>query len=708
MHFDPRFQTIRDAALEYAERGWHVFPVPPGAKKSHKSAEHSDGRKWGATIDPAEIKNDWQTWPGANVGIVTGPKSGFFVIEADTLQGHDVDGIANLDALIEKNGPLPATIEALSPSGSWHIYFAWPEGVNVRNTQGEIAPGIDVRGDGGMVVAAPSVKPGAEKPYMWKNPPGLFDLAPCPDWLLKLAVKPKTSQESSGRSKYDVGSAWAQKAFAEELASILAAPQGRRNEMLNTVAFNLGQIVGAGLLDLDHVRARLIGAALSIGLGQDEAEATVASGLDAGMKNPRGPKNETKSRDRASRGERSNAPQIDSMVEDARGRVVWCAENAGQILEVDPAWAGVLAYDDFSGLTVLRKPIPGSKAPKATFRARPITDADLTAALRWFNSHGFPDATRTTLGDAVDAAARAEAFNPVADYLTTLRWDGRPRVGHWLSLYCGAAESPLIGRQGQAWLVSAVARALEPGCKADHALVLEGGQGVGKSSALAALAGPDWFYDGLHDLHSKDASAGLRGKWIIELPELSAMRRTDVEGVKSFLTRTVERFRPAYGRCEVIEQRRCVFAGTTNRTDWLADDTGGRRFWPVAVGRIDLAALTRDRDQLWAEATRLYLKGAAWWLDRMDEAEAATVVATRSADDPWTADVLKAVELMDEASTRDVFERMDIEIDRRTKADAMRISGILTRAGWTASGKFWSGPNRGSARFVPPATRERK
>jgi putative DNA primase/helicase len=121
-------------------------------KKSHKKAEYSGGREWGATTDLDEIRRDWQQWPQANVGIVTGPKSGFFVVEADTPQGHDVDGIKNLRALIDKHGPLPHTIEATSPSGSWHIYFKWPVGVPVDSSVGRVAPGVDVRADGGMVL----------------------------------------------------------------------------------------------------------------------------------------------------------------------------------------------------------------------------------------------------------------------------------------------------------------------------------------------------------------------------------------------------------------------------------------------------------------------------------------------------------------------------------------------------------------------------
>jgi len=183
---------------------------------------------------------------------------------------------------------------------------------------------------------------------------------------------------------------------------------------------------------------------------------------------------------------------------------------------------------------------------------------------------------------------------------------------------------------------------------------------------------------------------------------MSAMRRSDTEAVKAFLSRTEERYRPAYGRAEVVEPRRCVFAGTTNRSDYLTDDTGGRRFWPVVVGTVQLDALTRDREQIWAEAVTLYRAGEHWWLDRADEGAAAAVVATRAADDPWAADVLRVVDGLSEVSTRDVFRRLDIALERRGKAEAMRITGILTRAGWTREGSFTGGENRNLSRYVEP------
>lgn len=385
------------------------------------------------------------------------------------------------------------------------------------------------------------------------------------------------------------------------------------------------------------------------------------------------------------------------------GKPVWCPENACLILEYHPAWAGALAHDEFNALDMLLAPVPGSTVPKGSFRPRPLAATDVTAALRWLNRNGFPDATRNVVEDAMKAVAAQSIISPVRHYLEGLTWDGKARIGTWLQAYCQAAQSDLVGKFGRAWLIAAVARALKPGCKADNALVLEGPQGAGKSSALKALAGEEWFFDGLRDLHGKDASAGLRGKWIIELPELSAMRRSDAEAVKAFLSRTEERYRPAYGKFEVVEPRRCVFAGTTNRSDYLADDTGGRRFWPVTVGKVDIAALKRDRNQIWAEAVAAYCAGEPWWLDADGEAEAAAIVAERQAEDAWSGKVLSAVAGLREVSTAQVFELLSVPFERQGRAESMRIGGILTRAGWEKSGKFKGGPYKDTTRYTPAA-----
>ena len=169
-------------ALGYVEcRGWMIFPVPPGTKRSYKSARFSGGRPWGMSGDPMEIERDFRRWPDAGVGIPTGEVNRIFVLEVDTVEGHGVDGLAALRTLEAKHAPLPETLMARSPSGSIHRYFNWP-GAKIKNSDGKLAPGVDVKGDGGMVVAPPTrTQKGV---YRWLND---LPIADAPDWLLRLA-----------------------------------------------------------------------------------------------------------------------------------------------------------------------------------------------------------------------------------------------------------------------------------------------------------------------------------------------------------------------------------------------------------------------------------------------------------------------------------------------------------------------------------------
>jgi hypothetical protein len=187
------------AALEYAAKGFEVFPAPEGKKKSHKSEQYS-GVKWGKTTDREEIRRDFRKWPDANVAIVTGVTSGIFVVEADTSEGHGVDGLASIKMLEAEHGPFPDTHMVISPSGSIHRYYRHPGGgVKIWNSTSELAPGVDVRGDGGMVIAPPSIKPGVGE-YRWLND---LPIAEAPAWLIGVVSKQKEVKKSSSRAHAD-------------------------------------------------------------------------------------------------------------------------------------------------------------------------------------------------------------------------------------------------------------------------------------------------------------------------------------------------------------------------------------------------------------------------------------------------------------------------------------------------------------------------
>jgi predicted P-loop ATPase len=232
-----------------------------------------------------------------------------------------------------------------------------------------------------------------------------------------------------------------------------------------------------------------------------------------------------------------------------------------------------------------------------------------------------------------------------------------------------------------------VARVFEPGCQADCAIVLEGPQGIFKSTCLRILAGDEWFSDCLPaDLKHKDAKDHLRGKWIVELPELAQFKRNEIETVKAFLSRRHEQFRPSYGRHEISYPRQCVFAGSTNEEHYLVDTTGNRRFWCVKCGEIDLAGLARDRDQLWAEAVHLFRQGALWHLTGEASDTAAGQATERIAVDPWTAMVAEALRLLPlmhaDVSPGEILNSLALTTEQKHPRSAARVAVILRNLGW--------------------------
>ena len=285
-------------------------------------------------------------------------------------------------------------------------------------------------------------------------------------------------------------------------------------------------------------------------------------------------------------------------------------------------FAGMFDFDELGATTMLRRPIPEpGRQPPADFQARILNDIDLTIVQARLQRLWVPFIARNTVAEAIETVARDNSYHPIRDWLEGLTWDGTSRLDSWLTDYFGAVagkshSAEYLKEIGPKFLISMVARIYRPGAKVDYMLVLEGGQGSVKSSACRKLAGAEFFSDALRDITSKDASQHLRGLWLIEVAELEAMSKAESTAMKAFITRSTERYRPPYGRKEVVEPRQCVFIGTTNEHAYLKDATGNRRFWPVAVGSIDLEVLERDRDQLFAEAAARFHAGEHWWPER--------------------------------------------------------------------------------------------
>ncbi len=313
--------------------------------------------------------------------------------------------------------------------------------------------------------------------------------------------------------------------------------------------------------------------------------------------------------------------------------------------------------------------------------------------------------------DALYRACEARRFNPVIDYLDACeaKWDGVKRLDNWLVSYMGADDTPLVRAIGRLMLIASVRRMRSPGCKFDHMCVLQSPEGYGKSSAISALYGEENFSDQAI-LHLKDQplAEAVRGRWAMECAELVGLKRGDIENVKAMITRQTDRGRPAYARGVIDTPRTMVFWGTTNDDEYLRALSGeNRRFLPVTVGVIDVAAIKRDRDQLWAEAAAeeglepsLALPSELW-------ADVSTERASRTQTDPW-ADVLAHV--ADDAKSGEQLSRSDYELvpsgpsngfeerissayvlgvalgipqERQTPDQAKRAANVMRSLGWS-------------------------
>lgn len=361
-------------------------------------------------------------------------------------------------------------------------------------------------------------------------------------------------------------------------------------------------------------------------------------------------------------------------------------DNATIILCNHPVWRGVLEWDDFSARALWTKspPVVDHYPVSPAQGAEVSEDGDVGYIRHWLALEYGPTFAQEAVSLAMVVAAKANRYHPVKRYLESLAWDRVPRLDHWLETYLGATNEGITSQIGVWWMVSAVARIYEPGCQADHMLLLEGPQGIGKSQALQLLAGA-WFLPSLPDLRDKDSLHVLLGRWIVAVNELDAFRAQATSKIKDFLTRGTDIFRPPYGRSPMRFQRSCVFAGTTNDAQPLQDFSGGRRFWPVACGQIDRDGLARDRDQLWAEALCLYRTGTKWYPAREDNTVLAELQDARYQHDEWELIVTAwlSTRLDAEITMGDVLgQALSIPPERWDRAAQVRVGYCLARNGW--------------------------
>ncbi|MFX1704574.1 virulence-associated E family protein [Chitinophaga sp. CC14] len=364
--------------------------------------------------------------------------------------------------------------------------------------------------------------------------------------------------------------------------------------------------------------------------------------------------------------ELENNNWLEDLEYDRKGNLLGTIDNVVTILAKDPNLKNRLAYNNFDKREVALKHLPWRHVTKET---RNLTDAD-DASIRHYLEKTYTIHSAQKVKDAMDISMRNNAFHPVQDYLNSLTWDGIPRLETVFIDYLGAEDTELTRAFTRKSLTAAVTRIFRPGCKFDYVVVMVGEQGKKKSSLIDALGG-DWFSDSFSTIQGKEAYEQLQGVWLVEMGELAGLKKADVETIKHFITKRVDRYRVAYGRRMEDFPRQCVFFASTNKPDFLRDSSGNRRFWPIPVHMqpptkdvfIDMAKDTEagryERAQIWAEAVELYKAGEPLYLTPELEALAAQVQEGHSEVDERTGMIARYLDMLlpDNWDDMNIYER---------------------------------------------------
>lgn len=353
--------------------------------------------------------------------------------------------------------------------------------------------------------------------------------------------------------------------------------------------------------------------------------------------------------------------------EDGGQDILLRLHNLLLILENTQEWRGKLALNEFTNSLL--------------YDGQEWVDAQALELKAWLEKHWIPSEVKTGLvHEAVEVIGRRHALHPVRDYLTGLIWDGIERLPTFFSDFCGAALTRYSQAVARCLFVSAVARILNPGCKADLMIVLEGEQGCGKSRLVLALFGKDWHSEITEAPGSTDFYQALRGRWCCEFGEMAAFGKADKNRIKQVLSQLQDTYRPSYGRNTRTFPRQNIFIGTTNNYTWNDDPTGARRFLPIRCGEaIDIAAVTAIRDQLWAEAVWRFRQGEMFH----DIPDAVAEQDARFDQDAWEERIDYWLQSKTQVTVLEVMEDcLGLKSDRQGRSEQIRIGHILRRLKW--------------------------
>lgn len=659
-----------DTALRLLALGFSVIPIKARDKKpAIQSWKEFQTRR------PTEAElRAWFADPNLNLAIVTGAISQRVVIDAD-----------NPEAVSWMVANHCSPMRTVTSQGRKHFWFAYP-GHEVRNGAKLAGMALDIRGDGGYVVAPGSIHSSGA---IYTEEGDWTDLEHLPvfqaSWLGE-KVQPLVHPEDALTQRV--------RAYLDRIPG---EAEGSRDNQGFKVACKL--VREFALLEdtaLDFL------ASWNQKNNPPLAEADLRRLVHSAAKSGRAPMGSKLTEDRPDpRGSwRPPMPAAADSVEDGgagnldevlhrndKDKVIKSAGNLAKILRMDATWGRNLALNEMSQEMIYRGQVVGD--PFIDWVQERIEDA-------WHLTFGREDVASKLL-----AQASLNQVHPVREHLRGLpAWDGEERLRRVAAEILGD-PAPLAYQYIMRTMVGAVRRVHFPGTKVDTVLVLTGEQGIYKSTFFRVLAGEEFFGDSPIDLESKDGPMTLHRSWFNELAEIDHATSTRAaERIKSFLSTSKDIFRPPFAKSVGVFPRSCVIVGTANKDAFLTDPSGSRRFWPIRVQQvINLDLLRTWRDQLWAEAINLFDNGVEHWLPRDLECLRAQDANRFEAEDPWIAQLDTAVEdlarqgriLSDGLTIADLLTQMNVPVQQQTVGSSMKVAGILREKGWN---RFLKGPKR--------------
>lgn len=625
------------------------------------------------------LLRQWFARPDLNLGIVTGTISGVVVVDADS-----PEAVAWLNA----NHPSPMRTKT---GNGMHFFFRHP-GVQVRNRAKLLGMPLDVRGDGGYVVAPGSVHPSGglyiEEGTWDPSTLPVFD----PAWI---GVNAKPSPQPN--VLHFQGSTDLDKRIQRYLDSTPPAIEGAGGD---AHTFRVAcKLVRGFALSEDQAMGHMEGwnARCAPSWPEKELRKKLQSALKSGTEPigyllGRAPDLDL----------RWAPPQAESGIsvedggpgtwgeklhKDKSGNIKNTSGNLLKILRNDPAWGPALALNTMSQDIYYEGQLVGdSFVDHVQERLE-----DQFNGCRW---------GREDVAAKIRAVAETHPFHPVRTWLLALpTWDGVPRLCAVPEEILGITETNLEPIYFTRTMIAAVRRVFLPGCQLHTVMILAGAQGIGKSSFWRTLAGEAWFGDTPLDLENKDAYQVLNRRWVYELPEIDHMTSTRAaERMKAFISSSEDTYRPPYGRTVSVYPRTSILVGTTNRDQHQTDPTGSRRFWSILIpGAINIPLLAKWRDQLWAEALHLHLVGDPHWLDSSLERQREDSSQAFEAEDPWEDQVDIALTVLanarmsqngvlaDGVKAAEILSQMGIPVGQQNRASTMKLAEILKKKGWRIS-----------------------